>query len=42
MRRKVESPLKASPVDAHERTRDYLSEEELVLSQVFIWDAFGV
>ena len=31
MRRKVESPPKASPVDAHERTRDYLSEEEFVL-----------
>ena len=31
MRRKVESPPKASPVDAHERTRDYLSEEELAL-----------
>ena len=31
MRRKVESPSKASPVDAHERTRDYLSEEEFTL-----------
>src|SRR5215471_4218004 len=31
MRRKVESPPKASPVDAHERTRDYLSEEEFAL-----------
>ncbi len=31
MRRKVESPPKASPVDAHERTRDYLSEEEFTL-----------
>jgi integrase len=31
MRRKVESLPKASPVDAHERTRDYLSEEEFAL-----------
>ena len=31
MRRKVESPPKASPVDAHERMRDYLSEEEFTL-----------
>src|SRR5215831_13532550 len=31
MRHKVESPPKASPVDAHERTRDYLSEEEFAL-----------
>src|SRR5260221_6972789 len=31
IRRKVESPPKASPVDAHERTRDYLSKEELTL-----------
>jgi len=31
MRRKVESPRQASPVDAHERPRDYLSEEEFAL-----------
>jgi type 1 fimbriae regulatory protein FimB len=31
MRRKVESPPKGSPVEAHERTRDYLSEEECAL-----------
>ena len=31
MRRKVESSPKASPVDAHERMRDYLSEEEFAL-----------
>src|SRR5262249_14261880 len=31
MRRKVESLPKASPVDAHERMRDYLSEEEFAL-----------
>jgi len=31
MRRKVESPPTASPVDAHERTRDSLSEEEFAL-----------
>jgi hypothetical protein len=28
MRRNVESRPKVSPVDAHERARDYLSEEE--------------
>jgi hypothetical protein len=32
MQRNVESALNASPVDAHERTRDYLSEEILCLS----------
>jgi site-specific recombinase XerD len=31
MRRKVESPPLASPVDAHERTRDSLSEEDCAL-----------
>src|SRR5207245_8149360 len=31
MRRKVESVPKGSPVDAHERTRDYLSEEEFAV-----------
>ena len=31
MRRNVESAPKASPVDAHERTRDYLSEEEFAV-----------
>ena len=31
MRHKVESPPQASPVDAHERTRDYLSEEGFAL-----------
>ena len=31
MRRHVESAPKASPVDAHERTRDYLSEEEFAV-----------
>ena len=31
MRRKVESLPKASPVDTHERTRDYLSEEEFAV-----------
>ena len=31
MRRKVESLPKASPVDTHERTRDYLSEEEFAM-----------
>jgi type 1 fimbriae regulatory protein FimB len=31
MRRNVESAPNASPVDAHERTRDYLSEEEFAV-----------
>jgi len=31
MRRNVESLPKVSPVDAHERARDYLSEEEFAL-----------
>src|SRR3989442_15527532 len=31
MRRNVASAPKASPVDAHERTRDYLSEEEFAV-----------
>ncbi len=31
MRRNVESAPKASPVDAHERARDYLSEEEFAV-----------
>ena len=31
MRRNVESAPHASPVDAHERTRDYLSEEEFAV-----------
>jgi hypothetical protein len=31
MRRNVESVPNASPVDAHERTRDYLSEEEFAV-----------
>ena len=31
MRRHVESLPKVSPVDAHERARDYLSEEEFAL-----------
>ena len=30
MRRNVESLSSSSPVDAHERTRDYLSEAEFV------------
>src|SRR5262247_4055384 len=31
MRRNVESPPKVSPVDVHERARDYLSEAEFAL-----------
>ena len=31
MRRNVESSPNSSPVDAHERTRDYLSEEEFAV-----------
>jgi hypothetical protein len=37
MRRNVESAPKASPVDAHERTRDYLSEEEFTRFHRISW-----
>jgi integrase len=39
MRRKVESSSNAAPVDAHERARDYLSEEEFAVLLQGTWQS---